>query len=212
MDEAIVVSRKLEALNVLRKVSEGMSVNKACKELQIDPRTFHKYIGNDPEVTQLFQELLSETSKQEIALILGFRAEIVARILEQAVKPKTKIKDRIAALNTAEKYLGQLMEQERIGGSDNGVAEEILGGPILKKATSRFSITQTVTQTTTTLTAETIPNSEQVDVIDGEFHSPDTSGLSVDKNEQTDNLLEAESDVSLPENSDVFLDQNSQEQ
>lgn len=211
MDEAIVVSRKLEALHVLRKVSEGMSVNKACKELQIDPRTFHKYIGDDPEVTQLFQELLSETSKQEIALILGYRTEMVSKILKQAVGPKVKIKDRIAALNTAEKYLGQLMEQERIGGTDNGAAEEVLGGPILTKAASRFSITQTVTKTTTTLSAETVPNSEQ-NIVEGEFHSPDTSGLSVDTNEQTDNLLEAGSGVFLPEDSGEYVDQNTLEQ
>jgi hypothetical protein len=208
MDEAIVVSRKLEALNVLRLIGEGMSVNKACKELQIDPRTFHKYIGNEPEVTQLFQELLSETSKQEIALLLGYRVSIVGKIMQQAMGPKVKIKDRIAALNTAEKYLGQLMEQERIGGTDNGAAEEVLGGPILTKAASRFSITQTVTKTTTTLTAESVPRSEQADVIEGEFHPPDTSELSVDTNEQTDNLLEAGSDDLPPENSGEPADQN----
>jgi len=208
MDEAIVVSRKLEALNVLRLVGEGMSVNKACKELQIDPRTFHKYIGNDQQVTQLFQELLSETSKQEIALLLGYRVSIVGKIMQQAMGPKVKIKDRIAALNTAEKYLGQLMEQERIGGTDNGAAEEVLGGPILTKAASRFSITQTVTKTTTILTANSVPSSEQENIVEGEFLSPDTSELSVDMNEQTDNLLEAGSDDLPPENSGEPADQN----
>lgn len=211
MDEAIVVSRKLEALHVLRKVSEGMSVNKACKELQIDPKTFHKYIGGDPEVTQLFQELLSETSKQEIALILGYRTEIVSKMLKQATGPKVKIKDRIAALSATEKHLDRLMEQERIGSTDNGAAEEVLGGPVLKKAASRFSITQTVTKTTTTLTAETVPNSEKT-VIEGEFQPSDISGLSVDTNEQTDNPLEAGSGGFLPEDSVEYEDQTLKEQ
>jgi len=171
----IVVARKTEALQVLRHMSEGMTVIAACQEVGMDPRTFRKYLGDAKESGALFQEMLSQSSREQIGILLGYRGVILEKLMADALSPEADTKDRLAIFNTFEKYLRQVMDEERIGAGDNAAAESVLAGPVFTPGKSRFS----VTKTTTVTVSSDVPNSE-VDFIDGEVTSSDTLQLPSD--------------------------------
>jgi hypothetical protein len=183
MNELIVVARRTEALEVLRSMASGKTVSEACAEIGIDPRTFRKYLGDAKESSALFQELLSQSSREQIGILLGYRGLILEKLMADALSPMAETKDRLAIFITFEKYLRQVMDEERIGAGDNAAAESVLAGPVFTPGVSRFSITKT---TTVTVEKEPVPNSEQtLDVIEGEVTSPDILQLPADRDQQS---------------------------
>lgn len=193
MDEMIVVARRTEALDVLRQMANGNTVEQACAYVGIDPRTFRKYLSDAKEAGNLFQELLSQSSREQIGIILGYRGRLLELMVQDALKPSTFTSDRIAVFNTIEKYLRQVVDEERIGAGDNEAAESVLNGPAFKPGISRFSITKT-TQTTVTVESDNVPNSEQDgSVIDAEVIDPgNISELPAGESLQSNHSSEAE--------------------
>ena len=165
MDEMIVVARRTEVLDVLRLMASGNSLTEACSYVGIDPRTYRKYLGDVKESGVLFQELLSQSSREQLGIILGYRTLLLEQMALAALSPNADVKDQIAVFNTLEKHLRTTMDEERIGAGDTEAAESVLSGPVFTPGVSRFSITKS----TTTVTVETgvVPNSEPPgDVVD----------------------------------------------
>jgi hypothetical protein len=174
MDEMIVVARRTEVLDVLRLMASGNTLAEACAYVGIDPRTYRKYLGDAKESGVLFQELLSQSSREQLGIILGYRTLILEKLAINALSENADVKDQIAVFNTLEKHLRTTMDEERIGAGDTEAAESVLSGPVFTPGVSRFSITKS----TTTVTVETgvIPNSEQVgDIIDAEVAVPEST-------------------------------------
>lgn len=174
MDEMIIVARKTEVLDVLRLMANGNTLAQACSYVGIDPRTYRKYLGDAKESGVLFQELLSQSSREQLGIILGYRTLILEKMAVNALSENADVKDQIAVFNTLEKHLRTTMDEERIGAGDTEAAESVLSGPVFTPGVSRFSITKS----TTTVTVETgvIPNSEPVgDIIDAEVAVPEST-------------------------------------
>jgi hypothetical protein len=172
MDEMIVVARRTEVLDVLRLMANGNSLAEACAYVGIDPRTYRKYLGDVKESGVLFQEVLSQSSREQLGIILGYRTLILEKMAINALSENADVKDQIAVFNTIEKHLRTTMDEERIGAGDTEAAESVLSGPVFTLGVSRFSITKS----TTTVTVETgeVPNSEpKGDIIDAEVTSPE---------------------------------------
>jgi hypothetical protein len=192
MDEMIVVARRTEVLGVLRLMANGNSLAEACAYVGIDPRTYRKYLGDVKESGVLFQELLSQSSREQLGIILGYRTLILEKMALNALSENADVKDQIAVFNTIEKHLRTTMDEERIGAGDTEAAESVLSGPVFTLGVSRFSITKS----TTTVTVETgeVPNSEpKGDIIDAEVTSPENiSGLPADTHPKNTDSISVE--------------------
>lgn len=170
----IVVARRTEVLDVLRLMAAGNSLAEACSYVGIDPRTYRKYLGDAKESGVLFQELLSQSSREQLGIILGYRTLLLEQMALAALAPNADVKDQIAVFNTLEKHLRTTMDEERIGAGDTEAAESVLSGPVFTPGVSRFSITKS----TTTVTVETgvVPNSEPSgEVVDAEVTVPENT-------------------------------------
>ncbi len=149
LSELTISTRKARALEVVRLMTtEGLTQEQACQQAGITPETFRRYRDEDPEGLQFFQELLAQTTRNALAMVLSNRGTILQRLIDDALAETTKPGERVAIFRAMEKHLRELAEEARLNSGDAGAAEDVLGGPSLSPAQSRFSISQEGSTTT----------------------------------------------------------------
>jgi ACT domain-containing protein len=136
-------SRENDALQVLKLTFSGMSVTKACQEVGISRSAFYAFQKDHPEFILSFQEKLIDTSKEQIMEILVNRVELLQKVIKDGLSEETSPMERLAIYQEMEKTLDRLAVFLRLGSTPNSEAAlEVLGGPELVQAKSRFSAGQ----------------------------------------------------------------------
>ena len=142
-------------LQVLRLVHLGQTIESSCQEVGVSRTAYFEWRDCNPDSLAAFSSLLSEQIHQALDSVLAKRLKIINQLLDDALDPTTKVSERLAVFTKMEKFLGQLVLDARLDGlADSSAADEVLAGPILTPATSRFSIA-TPPGSKTTITVET---------------------------------------------------------
>ena len=129
------------AVNVLiLKEKDGISIVKACRELGIARSTFYNICQAHPDIVANIQERLERSNREQLAAIIDTRMQVLNTILEEALAETTSPMERLAIFNAMEKLLEKLKRELRLDELANEeAAAEVLAGPILTPAKSRFT-------------------------------------------------------------------------
>ena len=130
---AIVKAAKTDkALKVLGHVYDGMSITAACEEVGLSRSTFYYICDNNREELMSFQEIKTETTKMQIAIIMAKRTQILEKLIEDAESDHTKPKERLAIYQALEETLTELMDDVRRGQYDKQENKALLSGPVTR--------------------------------------------------------------------------------
>jgi len=108
---AIVKAAKTDkALKVLGHVYDGMPITAACEEVGLSRSAFYYICNNNPEELMSYQEILTETTNMQIAIILAKRHKVLEKLIEDASSDRTKPKEWLAIYEALEEALPELMD------------------------------------------------------------------------------------------------------
>jgi len=127
------------AMQVFRLANEGMSYVDACREVGMARSTFYAICDREPEVIGLLQDTLTETSREQLMMVLSKRVELLAQVIKDALAKETPLSVKLAAFKEIEKHLRYLSQFVRIEGGNDKSSEEILTGPVFRPAQFKFS-------------------------------------------------------------------------
>jgi len=177
MNELAKAIKAAEYLEVIRLMNDGYSQRDACERVGVSVASFANWRDQDPEAIHAFQELMSSSTRALLADILTKRLRILTKLTDEALSDEIKPTDRLSIFVTIEKLLDKLAVDARLDGGDIGAANEILSGPVLVPAKSRFAIEVPEGENakiTIETNPKTTPQVPDTDAIDGQF-SVDTS-------------------------------------
>ena len=137
--------RTNQALQVIQKSNDGMSIVDACREVGIVRSTFYYFVTTNPDAIASFQEMQMIAAFEQFALILANQLEILERVIQDGVSEKTKPRQRLAIYKELVRRGNELMEHLRVSSHDNEEIKELLSGPNLVPGVSRFSAFETPT-------------------------------------------------------------------
>jgi hypothetical protein len=134
--------RTNQALMVIQRSTEGMSIVKACQKAGIPRSTFYYFCVHHPDAIASFQELRQTANRQQFELLLENQFEILEHIVEEGLAANTSPRHRLAIYKFLTKRMDELFEDLHINaGGDKGAAD-FLTGPKLERAVSRFSASE----------------------------------------------------------------------
>ena len=144
-------SRVNTALQVIQRMNNGMTIVDACREVGVPRSTFYDICKRNPEAVAIVQEIIEANAQQQLGLILSYKTEILQKVISDGLADTTKPKDRLAIYKTLNELLDGLTQSLQIDNNIESKAAEFLSrGPILRRATSRL----TATETTITIESE----------------------------------------------------------
>ena len=132
-------SRENRMMNVLRLTNENMTVTDACKKVGVSRSAYYDYLNREPESTQLFQDMLTQSSRVALFETLITRTQLVHKLIKISLADDTKPLELVAIFKVTDRYLDKLMRIMRMEGGDSQAAAEVLSGPILVPGQSRMT-------------------------------------------------------------------------
>ena len=129
---------------VLQTMEEGTTITNACRQVGMPRSTFYSMIHQHPEILGQFQASLQLSSREQLMMIIGNRSRLLRELLDKANDSSTSIKDRLAIFKTMEAMLDKMVITLGIEIANNGDASEVLSGPVLVPAQSRFAAVQVI--------------------------------------------------------------------
>jgi hypothetical protein len=131
--------RTNQALEVIQRSTEGMSIVQACKEIGISRSTFYYFTSRNPDAIASFQEMQHVAAMQQFALILDNHFETLHKVIQEGLADTTKPKQRLAILEYLDKKMADL--SDRLGAHDtqNSSNVDFLVGPNLVPAISSYT-------------------------------------------------------------------------
>ena len=131
--------RTNQALMVIQRSSQGMSIVRACQEVGVPRSTFYYFVTHHPEAIATFQEMQLFTKAQQFALILESQTKVLERVIEDGLADTTSPRNRLAIYKELNKLMDELLEDLHINSRDGADTADFLTGPKLVPAESRFS-------------------------------------------------------------------------
>ncbi len=133
-------AKEVKVLAVIKLANDSLSVSAACKKVGISRSSFYDYCQREPEAIEMFQDMITQSSRIALIEVLITRAKLTHKLIEVALAEETKPMELIAIFQTTDRYLDKLLRYMRIDGNSNPeAAAEVLAGPILTPGVSRFT-------------------------------------------------------------------------
>jgi hypothetical protein len=127
-------------MQVLVLVEQGKKVVQACKEIGIPRSTFYHICFRHPEILAALQEMQQISTRRELLAILLHKAKAIELLVEDMVNKDIDVSKRLEILKMMDTQLDKLWAQLNMGSKeDEDMARDVLSGPILQPAESRFS-------------------------------------------------------------------------
>ena len=139
MNEITRSSRVNNALLVIQRMNEGLTVKDACLEVGMPRSTYYNILARDHEAIVIFQDMVMANEREQLWMILISHINILHRLIEDGLADTTKPRDRLAILKTLDAMQDKLVEKLQVGRQDEAFTSEVLRGPMLRKGTSRFA-------------------------------------------------------------------------
>jgi hypothetical protein len=134
--------RQNQALQVIQHSNNGLSIVKACQEVGLSRSVFYRFCKQNADLVATFQEMQLESEMQQLALILAKNLAILERVIQDAFADTTSPRQRLATLKYLSKRMEDLAETVLARTVDVGEVDELLKGPTLVEAESRFSASE----------------------------------------------------------------------
>jgi ACT domain-containing protein len=134
--------RQNQALQVIQHSNNGMSIVKACQEVGIPRSTFYGFCKRHPDAVARFQQMEIESGMRQLALILGNQFDILEHVVQDAFADTTTPRQRLAIYRYLTKRMDDLVEILHVNSKNEGKVDEMLMGPKLVQAESRFSASE----------------------------------------------------------------------
>jgi ACT domain-containing protein len=144
METPAKCARINQALTVLRKAQDGMTVIAACREVGIARSTFYDVCKRHPEQIEDFNNAIRANEMMELAVILHNQFNVLEEILADALDDKTKPRQRLAIKRYIDERVEQLSEKYLRHRSNPQTTKSFLNGPKLESGKSRFYTQQPV--------------------------------------------------------------------
>jgi hypothetical protein len=139
MNEITRSSRVNNALLVIQRMNEGLTVKDACIEVGMPRSTFYHILARDHEAIAIFQDMVVANEREQLWMILVRYTNILQKMIEDGLADTTKPRDRLAILKTLDEMRDKLVEKLQVGRQDDAFTSEVLRGPVLRKGISRFA-------------------------------------------------------------------------
>jgi mannose-6-phosphate isomerase class I len=140
MSSPAKAAKEVKVLAVIKLANEEMSISAACKKIGIARSSFYDYCQREPEAIEMFQDMITQSSRIALIEVLITRAKLTHKLIEVALSGSTKPMELLEIFKVTDKYLDKLLRYMRIdGGDDPEAAAEALAGPILTPGVSRFT-------------------------------------------------------------------------
>jgi ACT domain-containing protein len=134
--------RQNQALQVIQHSNNGMSIVKACQEVGIPRSTFYGFCKRNADLVASFHEMELEAGMRQLALILGNQFDILEGVIQDAFADTTTPRQRLAIYKYLVKRMDDLAETVLANSRNTGEVDELLKGPKLVQAESRFSASE----------------------------------------------------------------------
>jgi ACT domain-containing protein len=131
--------RQNQALQVIQHSNNGMSIVKACQEVGIPRSTFYGFVKRNADLVASFHDMQLEAGMRQLALILDNNFDILERVIQDAFDETTTPRQRLAIYKYLTKRMDDLEETVLANSRDVDKVDEMLKGPELVQAESRFS-------------------------------------------------------------------------
>lgn len=117
--------------------SSGMSIGNACKAIGLSKRQYYYWLPRSEDLIRSLLLANQEIYKEELAMILTSRPEVLEKVIDDALSPDILPIDRLAILQHLEVRSDIL--NERVRPPSGGDLASVIGTPLLKPGTSRFA-------------------------------------------------------------------------
>ena len=134
--------RTNQALQVIQRSNQGMTIVEACQEVGISRSTFYYFTSRNPDAIASFQEMQLLAAVRQFTLILDNQVEILQRIIQDALAETTKPRQRLAIKKHLDKRLEELYETVRFYNPSSSADSDFLTGPSLVRGISSFESNQ----------------------------------------------------------------------
>jgi hypothetical protein len=140
MNSPAKAAKEVKVLAVIKMANDDLSISAACRKVGISRSSFYDYCQREPEAIEMFQEMITQSSRIALIEVLITRAKLTHKLIEVALADSTKPMELVAIFKVTDRYLDKLLHFMRIdGGDDPEAAAEVLSGPILTPGISRFT-------------------------------------------------------------------------
>lgn len=121
----------------LQRDNPKMSQTKACKQVGIDPKTYHKWMATQDEPLKELENIRNEIERIEYAEMLTKKSAVTDYFLREAMKPGISLTERIKASKYIDKRFDEL--GSRYHPVDIQAEQDFLSGPTQIPGTSRLA-------------------------------------------------------------------------
>jgi len=131
--------QKDKALQVHKLIltNPDMTQAEACAQVDIDPKTYRKWIALADESLEVFEQTRIEKDRLDYANYLVKKSEISDQFIQDAMKPGVSITERIKALQYIDNRIDEL--GSRYHTVDIEAEQDLLSGPRQKVGISSSS-------------------------------------------------------------------------
>ena len=132
--------QKDKALQVhkLLLTNPNMTQAAACAQVSIDPKTYRKWIAEQDEALEAFEQTRIENDRVDYANYLVKESEISEQFIQDAMKPGVSITERIKALEFIDKRIDVF--SSRYLTVDIEAEQDLLSGPMQEMGGSNLGI------------------------------------------------------------------------
>lgn len=133
---AIRVNQALEVLGILI-ADKKTTLDKACKQVGIEPRQYRFWIRRSHEAIEVFHEAMRELERAELSNILIAREAIQQKLIDDGLSKFTDPNSRLSILEYFDTRADELLN--RHANSNVGDMRAVLSGPKLAPGSNRLS-------------------------------------------------------------------------
>jgi len=112
----------------------------ACAQVGIDPKTYRKWIAEQDEALEAFEQTRIENDRVDYANCLVKESEISEQFILDAMKPGVSITERIRALEYIDKRIDDY--SSRYLTVDIEAEQDLLSGPLQEMGVSNLGISR----------------------------------------------------------------------
>jgi hypothetical protein len=136
--KAITQASRINAVTqVIQYMNIGMTVVDVCREVGMPRSSFYYIVENNPLAFTDIQEIIDTNNREQLALILQHKLEILEKVVQDGLSDKTNPRARFAIYMKLTELIDDLMDRLQRDNQQN--VDFLLTGPKLVKAESRFA-------------------------------------------------------------------------
>jgi ACT domain-containing protein len=144
MNAITKATRINNAIQVIQRMNDGLTVVAACDEVGLARSSFYHIIKKYPEAIAEYQEMVKANAKVQLGMILLNKTEILQKVIADGLSEETAPRDRLTIYKVLSELEDKLTHALPETNKYEAAAREFLSrGVELRPGVSRLTATQT---------------------------------------------------------------------